>query len=695
MPVSAVTAPPAEPVAVWLNSSRATVPEVAGGKGAALARALAAGLPALPGFVVTTAATTTIDQDGWAGRAGREVRAAWEELSEGGEKALVVRSSSTAEDLRDSSMAGRFKSVVGVRGWEAFCGAFAEVIESRRQGGEGAGVLAEAPMAVLVQPLLEPRCGGVMFGVDPVTGRSDRIVVSVTKGGPDKLVSGAVEGSRYELDLDGSALSYQPGEGGATLDRRQLRRLAALARQVGEAFGEPQDVEWALDDERTLWLLQSRPVTTDVRGVPMGPVLGPGPVSETFPEPLTPLEEDLWVEPLRRGLREALRLSGSVAPGRLQASPVVVTVEGRVAVDLELFGEVGEAKSFGSRLDPRPALRRLRGAWRVGRLRAALPDLATDLVARTDAALGAVPPLAELSDRQLLAVLDRCRDALVGLHGHEVLIGLIVDPGAPRLTGVSVALRVLAQARAEGIPDREIAARHPVVLALVPPHVQAAPPLPPSQETPSAPAAGNEPGDRAAVLREALRLRARWVQELGGRAAWALADRLVGAELLPQPACVRHLRLDQLRALVTDKDASSLEPPAVVDQAAEPLPARFRLSDLGRPVPVVAAGGDAGTGAGGGVGTGPVHQGDDPPEGSVLVVSTLDPSLAGVLPRLAGLVAETGSILAHVAILAREAGVPTVVAFSGATERFRPGTVVRVDGNTGEVDEVDGNEEGG
>lgn len=70
--MSAVSAPPAEPVTVWLNSARATVADVAGGKGAALARALAARLPALPGFVVTTAATTTIEQEGWAGPAGLE-----------------------------------------------------------------------------------------------------------------------------------------------------------------------------------------------------------------------------------------------------------------------------------------------------------------------------------------------------------------------------------------------------------------------------------------------------------------------------------------------------------------------------------------------------------------------------------------------------------------------------------------------
>ena len=73
----------------------------------------------------------------------------------------------------------------------------------------------------------------------------------------------------------------------------------------------------------------------------------------------------------------------------------------------------------------------------------------------------------------------------------------------------------------------------------------------------------------------------------------------------------------------------------------------------------------------------------------MLVVRTLDPALAGMLPGLGGLVAETGSVLSHLAILAREYGVPTVVGLAGATDRFPAGTWVLVDGSTGEVSTLD------
>ncbi len=70
----------------------------------------------------------------------------------------------------------------------------------------------------------------------------------------------------------------------------------------------------------------------------------------------------------------------------------------------------------------------------------------------------------------------------------------------------------------------------------------------------------------------------------------------------------------------------------------------------------------------------------------MLVVRTLDPGLAPALPRLGGLVAETGSPLSHLAILARELSVPTAVGVEGATTRFPPGSLVMVDGTTGEVE---------
>jgi pyruvate,water dikinase len=664
---------------LWLDDAQAADQRLTGAKAAALARAARSGLPVLTGFVVTAGAVESLaagEPFPW------EVVEAWRRLSDDDRLALVVRSSSTVEDLGKSSMAGRFESVVGVRGEPGFRQAVGRVIASREEAAADSPTLTgHEPLAVLVQPLLSARCGGVLFGIDPVSGREDRLVVAAVRGGPDRLVSGQVDGSRYTLDRSGRRLEVHSGAAGVRLGRRNLRELARLAARTAEVFGGPQDVEWAFAADGTLRLLQSRPVTAQRRGRPTGPVLGPGPVSETFPEPVQPLEADLWVEPLRTALARALVLAGAAGAADVAASPLVTVLDGRVAVDLDLLESHAASTSIRQRLDPRPRLRRLYASWRVGRLRAALPALVRDVLAEADTALAEIPAPATLSDRQLVALLHRAQPALVSVHAHELLVGMLVDPDTPRTTGVGVALTVLARARRTGLDDAQILAEHPVVLGLVSPRVQAAPSLPGDVPPPTERPPTDE--DDAGMLREALRLRARWLQEVGARAAWVLGERLAAAGRLAGPESVRGLRLGDVVAAVEDGQRR-LTPQLVAP--ADPLPARFRLSDTGWPVAL--GGGSGSTGAGGGSGTGPVHHGDDPPEGAVLVARTLDPRLAPLLPRLAGLVAETGSVLAHLAILAREAGVPTVVGFAGALERLEPGTVVRVDGDTGEVVEV-------
>ncbi len=392
------------PLVLDLRDDAAVDHERTGGKAAALARAARGGLTTLPGLVLTTGFSRAVD-DGAAVAGHPAVREVFEHLG-GDTSALIARSSSVLEDTAHSSMAGQFATVGGIQGLAALETAVRAVLDSRV-----AAAATGMPMAVLVQPMVEPAFGGVLFGIDPVTGRSDRRVVTAVAGSPEPLVSGAVAGARYALDLRGHVVEVEHGDG-PELRPRHLRRLASLADQVEAVFGAPQDVEWAIQRDGELLLLQSRPVTTEVRGVPHGPVYGPGPVAETFPEPLTELEHDLWIPPLREALAAAVQLAGTASSAEVDASDIVVTVRGHVGIDLRLAGELVERRTLWARCNPLPSLRRLRGAWRVGRLRSALPRLAEHLLHRTDTDLRAVPPLAELTDRQLLALLHRSRDVL-------------------------------------------------------------------------------------------------------------------------------------------------------------------------------------------------------------------------------------------------------------------------------------------
>lgn len=638
-----------------LRDPVATERHVVGSKAANLAEAARHGLPVVEGFVVPVdlvAASPAVPPPAAVD--------AWRRLSRDGADAVVVRSSAPQEDLAGSSMAGVFDSVVDVRGPEAFAEAYRRVAASA--GG--------APMAVLVQRHLAPELGGVLFGVDPVTGRLDRSVVVAVEGGPHRLVAGEVEGRRTVLDRAGRVREAD-GDPAPTLTTGQRRRLLALARRTRSCFGGPQDVEWAIDGGRVV-LLQSRPVTA-VAQVATGPLLGPGPVAETFPRPLSQLEQDLWIPPLREAVAHVLALTGAASRRRLRRSPVVAVVDRQVVADLELFRSAGTTRRALAALDPRPPARRLAVAWRVGRLRGALGVLADRLVSDVDAALADLDDLASLSDDELLRVLRNAGTFLRSVHGHEMLAGSLLDD--PGRTGAEAAVEAIAAGRALGWSDEDIVARWPVALAITIASLGARPPLPEVVATDGA------PGGRLA-RREELRLRARWLHELTRAVVRELGGRLAGRQQLADAELVSHLSLTQLRAAVLAGDRCLPEVPPT----PAPVPTRFRLTADGTPVSE-GDGGGSGVGAGGGRGTGPVVFAD-PIIGDVLVVRTLDPDLAPLLPRLAGLVAETGSPLSHLAILAREHGVPVVVGDAGIRERVQRGDIVVVDGRAGTVEVV-------
>lgn len=692
--------------------------DLVGAKAAALATARQAGLPVLGGFVLSTRAVATWPvnhpEDIPEGLE-HELRRAWRRWGNG--KAVVVRSSSPNEDGSTSSLAGQFRSVLDVGTWEQFLDAVDQVVASA----------ASTPMAVLVQPFVRPVSGGVLFGADPVTGRRDRLVVAAVPGGPHRLLSGTESGTQLVLSARGRIVDTSGTDRKDLLVRSLRRSLAGLAEQTARLLGGPQDIEWAVEQDGALLLLQSRPITAigdeaepDVRS----PIFGPGPVVETFPVTLSPLEVDLWIPPLREGLRRALRIIGVASSRKLRMSPVVVTLDGRPAMDLDLMGMSPVRRSALARLDPRPPARRMLAAWRVGRLRAALPSLAADLLRDVDADLRAVPDLGTLSAADLLRLLERSGRVLRSLHGYEVMAGqlLTADPsgtgpsvdaanpanarvpgGSPGSTAASRALLVLAAERAArpDVTDQQLIAEHPVLLSLTAPSIRAEPVLPvtPAFATStngSGQATGGVPGDGAEVgtstvetpWRESLRLRIRWVHELTARAARSLGDELVRRGVLARAEDVAQLSLAGIRGALAG------QPVEVADQSrlvTTPLPRAFRQLANGAVVPVAASGDRrGGRGAGGGRGVGRVHSGEGPPPpGAVLVVPTLDPTLAPLLPGLAGLVSETGSVLSHLAILSREHRIPTVVDLPDARERYAEGTWVVVDGATGDVSEVE------
>ena len=226
-----------------------------------------------------------------------EIRAAYARLAreagEDQELAVAVRSSATAEDTAASSFAGMNETFLNTRGADAVIDAVrrcwrslfgARTIYYRRVNGF---VQADMDIAVVVQRQLDSTRAGVMFTVNPATGQRDELVIEGSFGLGEAVVSGSVSPDRYvvekatlairrrEVHHKDLVIEYAPDRGGTrqrTLSEEEALRpvlsdeevvaVAELGRRIEEHYGAPQDTEWAFDPDGSLWMLQSRPITT-------------------------------------------------------------------------------------------------------------------------------------------------------------------------------------------------------------------------------------------------------------------------------------------------------------------------------------------------------------------------------------------------------------------------------------------------
>jgi rifampicin phosphotransferase len=259
-----------------------------GGKAAVLARLAAAGFAVPPGVVVTAQARDDP-------RLGARLAEAATRL--GGNR-FAVRSSAVAEDLPGASYAGLYETYLNVGVGDladavrrCFAAATTERVRAyhQRRGGTGAA------MAVLVQVMVDPVAAGVAFTAHPVTGDRDTAIVTAVAGLGDPLVSGETTGEEWTVTRDGVASLTRSGPGtGAVLAAEHATAVAGLARAVADRYGQPQDVEWAVDHDGRLWLLQARPMTALPDPVSW---TAPGPgqwmrnfrLGEWLPEAVTPL----------------------------------------------------------------------------------------------------------------------------------------------------------------------------------------------------------------------------------------------------------------------------------------------------------------------------------------------------------------------------------------------------------------------
>ncbi len=229
-----------------------------GGKAAGLAEMIKAGERVPEGFCITTAATARPVSSGDAAPADRR----------------RLRATRGGRGRRPIQRHGRGPAARQLRGparddpERQRC----RRADRRRCGGAGTRSASERAIAyreaagigddsvrmgVVVQRMVDPVAAGVLFTANPITGTPHRRWSSTPSP-----VSGTWSSTAASPPTTTSSTGSSRPTAGGCLTAAQLEELRAAGDRLQRRAGSPQDVEWAFDRDGTLWLLQSRAITT-------------------------------------------------------------------------------------------------------------------------------------------------------------------------------------------------------------------------------------------------------------------------------------------------------------------------------------------------------------------------------------------------------------------------------------------------
>jgi rifampicin phosphotransferase len=153
-------------------------------------------------------------------------------------------------------------------------------------------------IAVLIMEMIKTVKSGVVFTENPVTG-ADEIVIEAVWGLGMDLVSGKIDPDRFIFDSHlikiHEEITYKPFQYNITskpnqidkeevpcknrerpvLSDAQMKDLCSTIKSIACLYGKAQDIEWAIDAADSLWIVQSRDITSTV--IPLPAFLPPGP----------------------------------------------------------------------------------------------------------------------------------------------------------------------------------------------------------------------------------------------------------------------------------------------------------------------------------------------------------------------------------------------------------------------------------
>lgn len=207
-----------------------------------------------------------------------------------GKVTLALRSSALGEDTKESSFAGLYRSELNIS-FDSIFHAYKEILASKyslqaityrlNRGFRDEDI----SMCVGCMHMVDAVAGGVIYTRNPVNMADDSIFINSAWGLPKSVVDGSGACDLFEVSkklpreiirkkVNAKELKFicLPEEGIcrmeltgdkkdlASIDDKMALNLSELAAKIEEYYAIPQDIEWAVDEDGAIYILQCRPL---------------------------------------------------------------------------------------------------------------------------------------------------------------------------------------------------------------------------------------------------------------------------------------------------------------------------------------------------------------------------------------------------------------------------------------------------
>lgn len=183
---------------------------------------------------------------------------------------VSLRSSALGEDSQQGSFAGQYRTRLNVA-HDAIAATYKEIVAGKYQsqaivyrqqrGYRHQDVL----MGVGCLEMVDAAVSGVSYSRAPDDPRSTWIVIHAAPGLGHQIVDGSAAYELFHVARSEPHTIVRPQRsdkcgGQSCLADAQIQELASATLRIEQHFGAPQDIEWAIDGQSQLFILQARPI---------------------------------------------------------------------------------------------------------------------------------------------------------------------------------------------------------------------------------------------------------------------------------------------------------------------------------------------------------------------------------------------------------------------------------------------------